>query len=240
MKRNPDPLNQTEDRPHRENLYPEGGLARGRSLPGETPRKKPMKTSWQDIPQFPRASYEIDVAWPYLETTLNFFRDMGADFDPDFQREHVWTEEQRVRWLEYVLRGGEISRTLIFACSDWNSSGRNAAPGYFLALADGKQRLETVQRFLRGEIRIFRGAVLLGGKTAPPEGLAFEEFGGAFRSMLYGFRFRVVETPTRLDVLNLYLSINTGGTAHSPAEIARVTAMRDAELRILSEGPGTP
>lgn len=188
-----------------------------------------QSVSWQDVPQYPRAAYEIDVLWPTLEQNLQFFEELGADLDPDFQRAHVWTDAQRVAWLEYVLRGGEVGRTLIFACSDWRIAGRKA-DGYFLVLADGKQRLETVRRFLRNELAVFAGADLLHGVKAPEEGLRCCDFGGSFRAMLYTLRFRVVETPTRKDVLSFYLSLNRGGTPHTPNELDRVQALLDAEM----------
>ena len=191
----------------------------------------PNKITWQDIPQFPRVSYEIDVFWGTLERTLDHFGTMNVDLDPDYQREHVWTMDQRRAWLEYVLRGGEIGRTLVFACSNWNKFDCES-PTWFFQLADGKQRLETVRMFMRGEIALWGGAPLLNGKRAPAEGLTKSQMGGQFRAILYSLKFRVVDAPTRLDALNLYLAMNTGGTAHSAEEIARVTALRDEELRL--------
>src|ERR1700749_4121131 len=61
-----------------------------------------------DIPQFPKSGYQVDVPWRDLpETVRRHVERDGLDLEPDFQRGHVWTEEQRIRYVEYVLRGGE-------------------------------------------------------------------------------------------------------------------------------------
>lgn len=179
----------------------------------------PGGRTWQSIPQYPRAAWEVDVHWHEVVRSLNlldFYRNL--DLDPDFQRGHVWTDEQRRAWVEYVLQGGETGRNVTFVTDDWRS-GEEAT---FIAILDGKQRLETVQRFLRGEVRIFADAV-------KPEGYAVNEIGGVFRGLLYTLKFRVIEVPNRAAALTLYLQFNGGGTPHSEAELLRVRALLDAE-----------
>ena len=54
---------------------------------------------YKDIPQFPRADYQIDVDWEYLEETLEEWNESyGIELNPDFQRAHVWTEQQRTEF----------------------------------------------------------------------------------------------------------------------------------------------
>lgn len=161
---------------------------------------------WNDIPLFPRSCYEIDIGWQYLERHLETEMKQGLDLDPDFQRLHVWSDEQRVRYLEYVLRGGEVGRNLTAACTSWHSS---PTPNY--VLVDGKQRLETVRRFMRNELAVF--------------GHRFSEIEGHFRMIQSTFKWRVVECATHADTLQLYLNINAGGTPHTDDEIEKVRAM---------------
>lgn len=199
------------------------------------PPLDPNQITWKDIPQFPRVSYEVDVFWGSLERNLEHFKAMKVDLDPDYQRGHVWTMAQRRAWLEYILRGGEIGRTLVFACSNWNSFDCES-PDWFFQLADGKQRLKTVRMFMRDEIALWGGVRLLNGKQVPPEGLTRSQMGGQLRELLYSLKFRVVDAPTRLDALNLYLAMNAGGTPHPAEEIARVTALRDEEIARIAAG----
>ena len=32
---------------------------------------------------------------------------MGLQFNPDFQRGHVWTEGQQIAFMEFLLKGGK-------------------------------------------------------------------------------------------------------------------------------------
>lgn len=173
---------------------------------------------WNEIPQFPRASHAVDVGWQYLETYLDNELEAGLSLDPDFQRAHVWTPAQRRYYIEYCMQGGEIGRNITLTCRSWNS-------GYRLqdySICDGKQRVETVRRFMRGEIGIFPDA-------DKPEGYHFGDFTGKFRWAIHSLRFQVVECRTKADILSLYLKINAGGTPHTQAELNKVRKMLEAE-----------
>lgn len=168
---------------------------------------------WESIPQFPRAHYEITAMWRKdLERHIAHQIGYGLDLEPDFQRAHVWTDAQRVAYLEYALMGGEVGKVLTFVCQDWDLC---PVPGY--AILDGKQRLESVRRFLRGEIRVFPDA-------DQPDGYTYQDI-DRIRDATCFFYWRVVVCPTRADVLRLYLNINAGGTPHGPEELDRVRAM---------------
>jgi hypothetical protein len=115
---------------------------------------------FSSIPQFTRsASYHVNYSWRYLENWLADQKDIEVNkgmatlnLDPDFQRGHVWTEEQQRRYVEFVLRGGRSARTLLFNCKGWQGSYE----GPFV-LVDGKQRLTAVLKFLHNELPIFDG-----------------------------------------------------------------------------------
>ena len=73
----------------------------------------PSYTSW--------GNYSADIGWRYLfsEYLDEMINDMGLDINPDFQREHVWSEEQQIKYIEHRLRGGESGRDLLFNCPGW-------------------------------------------------------------------------------------------------------------------------
>lgn len=162
---------------------------------------------WTPIPQLPRAHYEIDVEWKDVERMLvSWGIERGLiDLSPDYQRAHVWTEAQRVAYIEYVLSGGEVGKSIT-----WNSPGWQVSGLGDLELVDGKQRLEAVRSFIRGETKAF--------------GLAYQA-GDVLRFSNARMQWRVCSLATRAEVLQLYLNINAGGTPHTPDEIARVCAM---------------
>lgn len=162
---------------------------------------------FNDIPLFPRSGYQVDVAWrDLLAFVERHVREEGLDLAPDFQRGHVWIEEQRIRYVEYILRGGEGGKDLCFNRPGWN--GRGADGPY--QILDGLQRLTSVMMFMRGELPAF--------------GRRFAEWTGPLRHYA-GFKWRIFELPTRADVLRYYLDMNAGGTPHSEAEINRVRAL---------------
>jgi ribosome modulation factor len=163
-------------------------------------------SKWYKIPQFPRAHYEVDVEWGYLESCLDRWGKQidgkgGLDMSPEYQRDHVWTREQQVAYVEYVLAGGEVGRNITWNSPDWMGSWERPTE-----LVDGKQRIEAVRSFLRGEFPAY-------GKRSEP--------GDRF-DLHCGFRFRVCALSERADVLRLYLNINAGGTPHTASEIERV------------------
>lgn len=171
---------------------------------------------YREIPLLPRAHYEINVGWHYLERHFqNWERSSTPPFlDPDYQRVHVWTEDQQRAYVEYQLMGGDVSRTLIFNAPFWSRLNVPVDQTY-VELLDGKQRLEAVRAFVRGDLAVF--------------GKKFDEFEGKFPVMDYRFRFHVCRLETREEVLRLYLSINAGGTPHSRDELDRVRRLLEKE-----------
>jgi hypothetical protein len=167
--------------------------------------------TFSDIPQFPRSAYEVDVPWSYIEKSLATMGEGpgGLELNPDFQRAHVWTEDQQRSYVEYQLMGGDVSRNIVFNSPDYTRGCQET-----VVLLDGKQRLEAVRKFMRNELTAF-------GQTC-------EEF-GHFPTMNYRFRFMVCALETREEILNLYLKINAGGTPHSAEELDRVRAMLKEE-----------
>lgn len=164
---------------------------------------------FRDIPQFPRASYNVDVDWSDLERHIS--RDPGLPFvmEPDYQRGHVWNEHQQMAFVEYGLMGGESSMVITTNCPGW--MGGYEGP---YELVDGLQRVTAVLRFFRGEIKAF--------------GHYRNEYEGRL-PLHVAFHWRVLNLPTRVEVLRLYLLINSGGVVHSPEEIARVRGLLEQE-----------
>lgn len=165
---------------------------------------------FSDIPTFPRASWCVDIGWDYLERFLDSQFEIGLDLEPDFQRAHVWTREQQIAYVEYQLRGGEVAREITCNAKDW-SSGRV----HDYVIVDGKQRLEAVRAFLRGDIPAF--------------GHYRHEYTDRLRMTVVGLKWRVTELATREEVLELYLNINAGGTPHTKDELERVRSLLRAQ-----------
>ena len=168
---------------------------------------------FRDIPKFPRAHFEVTVGWTYLETQLDELDSDGQlDLNPDFQREHVWTEEQQMDYVEYILMGGEVGRNIIFNCAGWPRTITEP-----ITLVDGKQRIEAVRAFMRNDLRAFN--------------VRYRDYEDRIDTMITRFSFRICGLKSREDILNLYLSINAGGTPHTQMELNRVRLLLSGELK---------
>lgn len=157
-----------------------------------------------DIPQFTRdGNYQVNQSWDSLETWIERqTKQNGLNLDPDFQRAHVWTEQQQIAYVEFCLRGGKHSNILRFNCVGWMHDFRGP-----FELVDGKQRLEAVRKFLRNDLPAF--------------GHTFNEYEDRLHWNT-DFIIVVNDLATRRDVLQWYLDINTGGVVHTNEEIEKV------------------
>lgn len=166
--------------------------------------------TFKEIPQMTRsAPYAVDVSWAFLpDHYYTSVAEYGLDVYPDFQRSYVWTSEQKVRYVEYILRGGHSGRDIYCNCPTWNKM--LDAKDY--VLVDGRQRLDAVLSFLNNEFPIFGGHFRRDYTDRP----------GILNA---AFRWHVNDLSTRDEVLQWYVDLNAGGTIHSPEEIDRVRGL---------------
>lgn len=161
---------------------------------------------FSDLPRFTRCpSTPTQRSWAFL---LEWFEEevaYGLDVDPDFQRGHVWTEDQQIKFIEFMLKGGQGASDIYF---------NEAKNPFSYVLVDGKQRLTAALKFLRGELRAF--------------GLLIHEFDEKLRmSNAPAFKVYINDLPTKKEVLQWYIEKNTGGVVHTEEEILRVQNMLD-------------
>ena len=126
--------------------------------------------------------------------------------EPDFQRAHVWTVEQQINYVEFRLRGGSSGSTLYFNCPSWMDGFRHP-----LVLVDGLQRITAARKFMANELSVFGGIFLSDFEDKIPFELSFT--------------INVNKLQTDVEVLQWYLEMNSGGTAHTDAELDKVRAM---------------
>lgn len=149
------------------------------------------------------SNYRTCQNWQYLDSTLHrYVTHYSLDINPDFQREHVWSKQQQIDYIEFKISGGICSNEIYFNCVGW----MNDFIGPFV-LIDGKQRLNAVMRYLRNEIKAF--------------GYFMNEIEGKLPSYCE-FIFNINDLKTRNDILKWYLEINYSGTPHSQQELDRV------------------
>ncbi|WP_199031385.1 DUF262 domain-containing protein [Ralstonia sp. ASV6] len=179
------------------------------------------RTLYEVIRPQAKAVYEVDVQLGSVESFLaNLSRDMASmggtlELDPDFQRGHVWTDEQRVQYVQSLLRGC-APRSILFNCPGWNAEKElGDIPAHTFQCIDGLQRLTAVRKFMAGEFRVFGDVSAEDLKGTP------------FAPSRYTLKMSVFEFANRRDLLQYYLDLNSGGTVHSAEEIQRVRKLRD-------------
>lgn len=175
---------------------------------------------WSEIPMFSVwGKYSCDVTWNDLENQIqNYIKEYNLNLDPDFQRGHVWSEDKRIAYVEYALKGGKHNRYIIFNHPGWFSDFKGE-----MTLVDGKQRLESVRRFLRDELPIFNGVYR---KDFTREGKKIKRLTSELN-----FKFYINDLDTREKLLQFYLDLNTGGVVHTDEEISRVKELLAKEQK---------
>ncbi|MYM92553.1 DUF262 domain-containing protein [Duganella vulcania] len=201
---------------------------------GDDKRKAPVDQAYaekskaleQIIKPLRTATYEVDYDWSYFQQALDAYaKDYGGlDLNPDFQRGHVWTLQQKVHFIENVLRGVvSSSGSLVqFNCPNWDEYDYAGDLPRGMQCIDGLQRITAVLEFIKGEVR--------------PFGLTVADLAGSAFAIKSRFRFRVAvhNFTRRADLLQHYLDLNAGGTPHSMDEIERVMHMRDEAVAACS------
>jgi hypothetical protein len=166
---------------------------------------------FRDIPQFTQcAGYAVDVGLDYLpHHYAHYVLDYALDVSPDFQRGNVWTDLQKVRFMEYFLRGGKSGLDIYTNCPTWNEGSYGFEnPNAWFVLVDGKQRLDAALGFLNNEFAVF--------------GHYYRDFTDTPRIHLGNFKWHVNSLKTRKECLQWYLDLNCGGTVHTDDELDKV------------------
>ncbi len=139
------------------------------------------------------------------------------DLNPDFQRGHVWSKQQQVDFVEFMLQGGKGSNILRFNCVGWMQDWR----GPFV-LVDGKQRLEAALAFMDNRVAVF-------ADRFNQEGYRLCDFEDKLGSFDPNFVCMVNNLNTREKVLKWYLEINSGGVVHTDEELDKVRKLLKQE-----------
>lgn len=158
----------------------------------------------------PTGNYMIDTLISDLKDTIERYqREFNLELDPDFQRSHVWTEDQRVRYIEYLMQGGQTP-PIYFNHEGWMKSFQGD-----MVIVDGKQRLTSLLLFLDNKLRVFH--------SMDPSGEGF--LAEHFDYIPYTIKIGINDLPTRSQVLEWYLQMNSGLIAHTTDELDKVRSL---------------
>jgi len=163
---------------------------------------------YASVPKFTvMGNYCINVSLTDIEWHLNrYINSHDMKMNPDFQRGHVWTEDQQIKFVEFLLSGGYSGQDVYFNMKGWQ--GNYDGP---MVLVDGLQRLTAAQRFVNNEIKVY--------------GHYFREYDQIPDQV--GFKFHINALETRKEVLTWYIQLNEGGVVHTEEELNRVKKLRE-------------
>lgn len=165
-----------------------------------------------DIPQLltNKANYKVDVGFKYFSKTINqYIEEYGLILNPEFQRGHVWAEEQQEKYIEYVLKGGTSGKEIFFNKPSWHCKAKTDYDEF--VCVDGLQRITAIMKFQANELKVF--------------GLYYNEFEGDPREVTTRMSIRINDLQYEKDVLQWYIEMNEGGTPHTKEEIQKVKDM---------------
>lgn len=173
-----------------------------------------MKLEDITVPLSNLGHYEINVSFSSIESCLKHYEEsFNLDYNPDFQRDYVWTKKQQKSYVEYLLRGGKSSRVICFNYPYWGSFTQKGV----MQLIDGKQRLNAVRLFINNKLKVFDGYYLSD----------FEDSEIICRRC--DLLFNVNNMKTRKEILQWYIDFNSGGTIHSKEDIDKVKLLLKKE-----------
>jgi uncharacterized protein with ParB-like and HNH nuclease domain len=117
----------------------------------------------------------------------------------------VWSAQQKIAYVEYILKGGFSGRDIFFNYPNWGAFTRpkGDVPA-IMELVDGKQRLTSIIGFLKNEFPVFGHYRDDYTDHLPDKGL----------------RFNINNLEWRKDVVEWYIGMNTGGSIHTDEDLA--------------------
>lgn len=156
----------------------------------------------------PDCTYKINFG---LASIPNFLEQYEIDMDPDYQRGYVWTSEQKQLFVGAAIQNHNAIPPFWF---NWYGEKHVSHS----EVVDGKQRLNAVLGWLDNQF-----------DAICPCGERFwwhdvDEIGKRGLSMNTIFYMQFTQLD-RLGVLKHYLSLNAGGTIHSPKDLDKVRDM---------------
>lgn len=175
--------------------------------------KKKSLIFLEDIPNLEKIKYgyEVDTSLESIAYTIKDYIDgFNLNMKPDYQRDLVWSNEQKSKYVEFIIKGGKTANVIYFNCPSWNGEGEGD-----MECIDGMQRLTAVLEFLSDNLVVF-------------DKFKYSDF--APRQLMgVGLKFNILGFTKRVDILNWYLSHNDGGVPHTKEDLNKVVKLIEKE-----------
>ena len=156
---------------------------------------------------------------------LNEERLESTNYHPTYQRNYVWDDEKATYFIESIFLGTEIP-PLIFFQKDLS-----------FEVIDGRQRYETILRFIQGELRLRKSGLHKLGSLKEFVGKNFKELNEEYKEMFLKTKIRTIVFSFRSEHFSqeeedavkreIFQRYNSGITPLKSVEIDKAIYLKD-------------
>ena len=163
---------------------------------------KPIIKIIQD--KVPFCKYRVDVP---LKSIPHNIENYGIDMNPDYQRNYIWTQEQKEKFVGSLIENPDLIPHFYFNIKDYIMDS--------CEVVDGKQRLSAIVDWLKGDIiALCPCGISLYRKDLDKVSETLIRV-----SITTSWKFVKLN---KIEVMEFYLRLNSGGTIHSEEDLQRV------------------
>lgn len=164
-----------------------------------------------------------DYPWSAIVDMINGIPIGGNPVDPlilqpDYQRGSVWTLQQQMEFVGFLLEGGDCPKIVIQRYESKKNAPLDRKEDYWRIcgeVVDGQQRLIAIYHWMNG--------MICGLSPETGEKLWYKDTDEIDRRGL-SLKIHWIDVP-RAERIRFYIKLNTGGTMHTAAEIANARAL---------------
>lgn len=146
----------------------------------------------------------LNYASMQVSSLLNRHYRFGIDMNPDYQRGHVWTEEDKVALIDSIFKGIDIGKFAFATKHDMD---------FYYEIVDGKQRMTAIIEFYENRFR-YRGKF-------------FNELSHRDQDYIENYHVSVADIrgADRNTVMKHFVAMNSQGRVMDSAHLEKVRAM---------------
>lgn len=141
---------------------------------------KDLQTLFERITTVPKVR-SINGVFIAIDNTLE-----DTNYEPAYQRNYVWDDEKATFFIETIFLGSEVPPIILF-----KSSLENGFIHY--EVIDGRQRYQTILRFLKGELKLKKSGLQKLGEMEDFAGKSFFELSTKYQNLFKDTKIRTIE-----------------------------------------------
>jgi hypothetical protein len=147
--------------------------------------------------------YQIRLCNAGIDSLLNMVYHTGVDFDVDYQRDHVWSLEDKVALIDSIFNNIDIGK-FVLVRRDFNVETK------LLEIIDGKQRLTALKEFYEDRFKY--------------KGFFFSELSNFDKDKFenHGITYGYLENPDKRAIFETFIKLNTCGKPMDVKHIQKV------------------